>query len=154
MRGFTLIELIACILIAGVLAALCGPLFTGTQPFDQRGYAEELAAALRYADGVAVATGCNVSFTVSAAGYTAQQQPAGAGNTCAAGGAYTQQVVRADGTALTDTPPSDANVVAGGTLIFGPAGQVSSWSGVLPASFVVGPVTLTVDSSSGFVTEQ
>jgi MSHA pilin protein MshC len=151
MRGFTVIELIACILIIGVLAALVGPRFTGTQAFDQRGYADELAAALRYADGVAVATGCNVSFTVTrATGYSASQRPA-AGNTCAAAGAYTQQVVRADGTALSDPPPSDANVTAGGTIIFGPLGQVTN--APVP-SFVVGSVTISVDAASGFVTEQ
>ncbi|MGH8221005.1 MAG: pilus assembly FimT family protein [Steroidobacteraceae bacterium] len=155
MRGFTLIELIACLLIIAVVAALAGPRFVGTQPFDERGYADELAAALRYAEGVAVATGCNVSFTVtaagSAAGYAAlQQQPVGPGNSCAAAGPYTQPVLRADGTPLTGAPPADANVAAGGTLIFGTAGQVVS--APVP-SFSVGPFTLTVDPSSGFVTD-
>jgi MSHA pilin protein MshC len=163
MRGFTLIELIACILIIGVLAALSGSLFVGTGSFDQRGYADELAAALRYADDVAAATGCNVSFTVTSAGFTAMQQPPPAlGNTCAAAGAYTQQVERADGTPLSGTPPSDANVTVGGapcpvsgcTIIFGTAGQVVSWSGVLPPTLAVGPFTLTVDTSSGFVNLQ
>jgi MSHA pilin protein MshC len=148
MRGFTLIELIACIAIIAVLAALAGPRFVGTQPFDQRGYADELAAALRYAEGVAVATGCNVSFTVTAAGYSALQQPAGAGNTCAAAGAYTQQVVRADGTALSGTPPADANVLSGGTIVFGAAGAVVS--APVP-SFSIGPFAITVDASSGYV---
>jgi MSHA pilin protein MshC len=158
MRGFTLIELIACLLIIGVLAALAGPRFTGTQVFDQRGYADELAAALRYADDVAVATGCNVSFVVTRAApaqYSAvMRPPAAVGNTCAAGGAYSQQVLRSDGTPLSGAPPSDANVTLGGTIVFGPAGQVVSWSHALPASFVIGPFTLTVDSSSGFVTVQ
>jgi MSHA pilin protein MshC len=157
MRGFTLVELIACVLIIAVLAALLGPRFTGTQVFDQRGYTDELAAALRYADDVAVATGCNVSFTVTVAPAqysAAMRPPAGAANTCAAAGAYTQQVVRADGTPLSDTPPSDANVTLGGTIVFGPGGQVSSWSHALPASFTIGSFTLTVDSSSGFVNVQ
>jgi MSHA pilin protein MshC len=155
MRGFTLIELIACLLIIAVLAALSGPLFVGTQPFDQRGYADELAAALRYADDVAVASGCNVSFAVTAAQYTATMRPAAAGtNTCAAAGAYSLQVNRSDGTSLSGKPPSDANVARGGTLVFGPAGQVASWSHALPASFTIGSFTLTVDTSSGFVNVQ
>jgi len=153
MRGFTLIELIACIAIIAVLAALAGPRFVGTQPFDQRGYADELAAALRYADGVAVATGCNVTFTViptgPTAGYSALQQPVGAGTTCAPAGLYTQQVIRADGTPLSGAPPADANVVTGGTIIFGAAGGVLSTP--VPV-FNIGPFTVTVDASSGFVT--
>lgn len=154
MRGFTLIELIACIAIIAVLAALAGPRFVGTQSFDERGYADELAAALRYADGVAVATGCNVSFTVTAAGPTAGYdawQQAKAGNTCAAAGLYTQQVMRADGTALKGTPPADANVGTGGTIVFGATGGVVS---ATVSSFSIGPdaVTISVDASSGFVT--
>lgn len=155
MRGFTLVELIACLVILGIVAALTGPRFFDTQPFDQRGYADELAAGLRYAEGVAVATGCNVSFVVNLNGYRADQRRA-AGNTCALAGAYNTPVVRTDGTALSGTPPNDANVAAGGTVIFGPAGQVTNPP---PPTFVVGTVatgtvTISVDSVSGFVTEQ
>jgi len=151
-RGFTLIELIACLVILGILAALAGPRFVGTQPFDQRGYADELLAGLRYAEAVAVASGCNVSFHVDAAGYSANQRAAAAaGNTCAAAGAYSNPVMRGDGAPLAGTPPSDANVAAGGTVIFGASGQVTN----PPApTLVVGPFTLTVDPVSGFVTEQ
>jgi MSHA pilin protein MshC len=150
MRGFTLIELITCIVILAMLAALSGPRFFSTQPFDQRGYADELAAALRYAEGVAVASGCNVSFTVNAAGYSADQRGA-AGNTCAGAGAYNTPVVRTDGTPLSGTPPKDANVVAGGTIIFDASGQVTNPP---PPALVVGPFTLTVDPVSGFITVQ
>jgi MSHA pilin protein MshC len=170
MRGFTLIELVACLLIVAVLAALGGPRFFDTQPFDQRGYADELAAALRYAQGVAVTSQCNVSFAIDLAGYTATQQPLGPGNTCAAAGGYTQAVVRSDGTPLSGVPPSDANViVASGTtitIIFGASGQVT---GAAPPALTIGPfpitlpltlpltfipTTVTVDPNSGFVTVQ
>jgi MSHA pilin protein MshC len=133
-----------------MLAALGGPRIFDTQPFDERGYADELAAALRYAQGVAVATGCNVSVTINAAGYSALQQQA-AGNTCAPAGAYTVSVVRSDGTQLAGSPPSDANVAAAGTFIFGPKGQVTNPP---TATLVVGSRTLTVDAGSGFVTVQ
>jgi MSHA pilin protein MshC len=136
--------------ILAMLAALSGPRFFSTQPFDQRGYADELAAALRYAEGVAVATGCNVSFTVSAAGYSADQRGP-AGNTCAGAGAYNTPVVRTDGTPLSGTPPKDANVVTGGTIIFGASGQVTNPP---PPALAVGPFTLTVDPVSGFITVQ
>ncbi|HWZ63451.1 MAG TPA: GspH/FimT family pseudopilin [Steroidobacteraceae bacterium] len=150
MRGFTLIELITCIIVLGLLAALAGPRFFDTQPFNQRGYVDELSAALRYAEGVAVASGCNVQVTVTRAGYSAMQRAA-AGNTCAAAGAYTTQVVRADGSALSGTPPTNANVTAGGTIVFNSSGGVANPP---PPSLVVGSFTLSVDPVSGFVTVQ
>jgi len=151
MRGFTVIELITCVIVLGLIAALAGPRFVDTQSFDQRGYVDELAAALRYAEGVAVATGCNVQVTINAAGYTARQRALAAGNTCAAAGAYSTQVVRADGSPLSGTPPSDANVAGGGTIVFGPSGAVANPP---PPAFAVGAFTLSVDAVSGFVTVQ
>lgn len=151
MRGFSLIELITCIVVLAMLAAMAGPRFIDTQPFNQRGYVDELASALRYAQGVAVATGCNVQVTVNLAGYSAAQRAAAAGNTCAAAGAYSLTVVRADGSTLSGTPPSNANVNAGGTIVFAPSGAVANPP---PPSYVVGSFTLSVDPLSGFVTVQ
>lgn len=151
MRGFTLIELITCVIVLALLAALAGPRFFDTQPFNQRGYVDELAAAMRYAEGVAVATGCNVQLTVNLAGYTAMQRAAAAGNTCAAAGAYSTQVKRADGSALSGTPPTNANVAAGGTIVFNSTGGVANPP---PPSLTVGAFTLSVDAVSGFITVQ
>ena len=149
MRGFTLIELVACLLILAVLTAVGGSEFLDTQPFDQRGYADEVAAALRYAQGVAVASQCNVSFTINTAGYSAKQRAPAAGNTCATVGGYSQAVARSDGTALAGTPPSDANIISGGTIVFGSSGQVMSG---IPPTLTIGSIKVTVDPNSGFVT--
>jgi MSHA pilin protein MshC len=151
MRGFTLIELLACLLILAVLAAFGGSEFLDTQPFDQRGYADEVAAALRYAQSVAVASQCNVSFTINTAGYSARQRAPAGGNTCAAAGAYTQAVARSDGTSLAGKPPSDANITTGGTIVFGSSGKVTSG---LPPTLTIGAIKVKVDPNSGFVTVQ
>ena len=151
MRGFSLIELITCVVVLAMLAALAGPRLVDTQPFNQRGYADELAAALRYAEGVAVATGCNVQVTINLAGYAAAQRALAAGNTCALAGAYATQVVRADGSPLSGTPPSNANVAAAGTIVFASSGAVANPP---PPAFVVGSFTLSVDPASGFITVQ
>src|SRR5262249_24854406 len=113
------------------------------------GYIDEIAAALRYADGVAVATGCNVSVTIDATGYRAILQQPGAGNVCVSSDPYTVAVIRADGTQLAGSPPADANVAAGASIIFGSSGQVIN----PPApALVVGSFALTIDPASGFVT--
>ena len=86
-RGFTLIELIASITIVAILAAVTLPRMTTAQPFTERGYADGIAASLRQSRAVALASGCDVQFTINAAGYRAFQHAA-AGTHCAPAGAW------------------------------------------------------------------
>jgi len=150
MRGYTLIELVVVIIILGVIAAISGPKFFGTKTFSERGYADEVASAMRYAQKVAVATGCNVQLTITAAGYSAAQQPA-SGNTCnSASASWTTPVMRVDGAPLSGTPPSDANVNTSATIVFNNKGAVISGA----TNLTVGAYTLVLDAASGFVVVQ
>ena len=149
-RGFTLIELISCIVIAGILAAVAAPKFFSSQPFEQRGYVDEIAAALRHAQKVAVATGCDVSFTVNAGGYSAAQRGAVAG-TCAPAGAFTLPVRRLDGQSLAGTPPANVTSNPAIQVIFNSRGRVSNGT---PAPLQIGTFTITVAVGSGFVSVQ
>ena len=148
--GFTLIELVACIVIMAVLAAIAGPRFFNTQPFTERGYATEIAAALRAARQVAVASQCDVRVTIDpATGYEALQRSA-AGNACNPAGAWAVPVRLTDGNLLAGAPPSGANVAAATQVIFQSQGSLL---GAAPAPIVVGPFSVTVDRFSGFVSE-
>jgi MSHA pilin protein MshC len=146
--GFTLVELLACIVIIGVLAAVAGPRFVSDQTFKERGYLDEVASALRYAQRIAVASGCPVSFTINASGYQAFQQAAAAG-ACSPAGAWTVPVMRSDGTSLTGSPPTGVSLSPSASLIFDQQGAVSSGA---PPTLTVGALTLTVDAGTGLVT--
>lgn len=68
-RGFTLVELILVIVVIGVLAAVVGPRFFSRDIFDERVYFEEALAAVRYAQKVAVASGCPIRVELDNSGY-------------------------------------------------------------------------------------
>lgn len=152
-RGFTLVELCSVLVIAGVLMAIAGPKFLDTPAFDQRGYTDELAAAIRSAEIAAAASGCAVKLTITPGiGYDAELPDLAA--TCA-GGYGAVPVLRLDGTALRDSPPRNADVATAAVLLFDPKGPVS---GPTIISVVGSPtratqaLTLQIDPLSGFVT--
>lgn len=53
--GFTLVELIVVIVLLGIVASIAGPRFANKAIFDERGFADEVRAAVRHAQKVAVA---------------------------------------------------------------------------------------------------
>jgi MSHA pilin protein MshC len=135
-RGFTLIELIAAITIIAILAAVSLPKLTAASPFLQRGYADVVAASLRQARTVALATTCDVQFTIDAAGYRARQR-GNAGGHCAAAGAFSTPVF--DG-----YPPSGVTPAANRTLTF--LGSTGALTGAT-TTITLGPQVITVDAS-------
>jgi MSHA pilin protein MshC len=152
--GFSLIELVAVIVILGVLGALAVPRLVES-PLADRGYAEQVAEALRYSHTIAVASGCAVRFTINQGGYAAAQNAPDAANHCVLVNTWTTAMVRADGSPLAGVPP-DGVAVAGlpappGVIqvVFDPQGFVAAVPApiaigaqnvaVLPSGLVVGP---------------
>jgi MSHA pilin protein MshC len=118
LRGYTLVELVVVMAVAGILAAYIAPRFWNQQSFSDRGYVDELAAALRSTQKAAVITGCPAQLTLAAGSYAAAQQAA-SGNTCnAADTSWSTPLVGADGSAIQDSAPANTTASPTGAYQF------------------------------------
>jgi len=64
-RGFTIVELIMVIVILGIISAVALPRFFDRNTFDERFYFEEVLSSVRYAQKLAVASGCYIRAQAS-----------------------------------------------------------------------------------------
>jgi len=69
-RGFTMVELVLVLVVAGILAAVAVPRMLGRTGFDTRGYADQLAATVRFAQKLAVAQHTDVHVRLTASDAT------------------------------------------------------------------------------------
>ncbi len=147
-RGFTLIELIACIIIIAILSAVAGPAMFDNTPFSQRGYADEVASAIRYANNLAAGSNCNVAVTLTATDYHVYQQRRAAN--CKAVSGFTLIAQRIDGGAMTNTAPANVTLSPATQIIFDNQGRIISGT----TSLIVGTHAINIDPVTGMVTVQ
>ena len=155
--GFTLVELVTVIMLVGIMAVLAGSRFFSKSTFDERGFFELSIQAVRYAQKVAIASGCDVRVEFASSGYSMQEWINGA--SCAADPADTGLTLlqRPGGGNFTDTKPSGVSVSAA-LLYFDSIGRprdanigvgfgnlLSSSTGVTISSR-----TLTIEPETGF----
>lgn len=74
--GFSLPELIAVLVVAGLLAAFAAAHWDQGRGIDELGFQERLMTALRLAQRRAVSDGCEVRVSVTAAGIAVAQRAA------------------------------------------------------------------------------
>ncbi len=69
-HGFTLVELVAIIVLAGILAAVAGPRFFSANTYAGRGYTDQAGAFLRHAQKRAIARHGSVAVLVESSGLS------------------------------------------------------------------------------------
>lgn len=146
--GFTLTELVVTLIVAGILAATILPRWQGETGFEARGFRDETAAALRYAQKTAVASRRQVCISFTAGGLGARLDSTfGAGDCLAASGV---PVLGPDGAALAIAAPAGVGYApTPAALTFDPAGRPG-----LSATITVGGLAglpITVEAETGYV---
>ena len=106
-KGFTLIELIATLVLIAAVAATIGPRFFNVDDFRERGFFDETLSSVRYAQKLAVATGCSVFVDITATGFTFYRAASAA--TCNTG-PYATVVADPSGNATTFTRTAPSGV--------------------------------------------
>ena len=147
--GFTLVELVMVIVLLGTLSAVVLPKFFEKNTFAERAFFDDTLNAVRYAQKLAVATGCNVQVSISSNNYTLMRQGDSSSTSCPGASTYSLAVPR-PGLGATSYSGAESGVLLTSSVpsfIFNSLGSVSS-----DATLTVnGSRTINVIAETGFV---
>jgi MSHA pilin protein MshC len=147
--GYTIIELVLVMVIIGILGAVAGPRFFDNTAFDERAYLDELASSLRYAQKIAVASGCQVRADISTGSYALTQQAPQGGHCNPADASFPLPVMLSTGQAMSGTAPSGVVTSPALTVVFDALGRTNLASN---QTLTVGPRAILIQAESGLVT--
>jgi MSHA pilin protein MshC len=148
-RGFTLAEILVVIAILAVLAAVTAPRFFSVSDIEENFFYDDTLAALRYAQKLAIGTGCRVQVTVAANTYTLNLQ-----NNCT-GSSYTTSVIH-PGTGesgYSNTAPGGTTLTSTASpIIFDALGRALNSGGAVTDFTVTvgGALDIAIVGESGF----
>lgn len=149
--GFSLIELIVVMIVLSIISIFAVSRFSSRTVFDEAGFFQESLSATRYAQKMAIASGCDIRVLFTATDYTLTRWQNGA--SCAAnGGTGVQGVSRPGGGNFTNTVPNGVSLSAA-ELYFDQIGRPRSvaTNNLLAATTItIGSRVITVEGETGF----
>ena len=146
--AFTLIELVMVIVLLGILSATALPKFFDFSSYQQQAFFDDTLGAVRYAQKLAVATGCKVQVSINANAYILNH-PANRSQ-CSSNSAVFTLPVRNPGTGEASYTHSESGVSLTSnptTFYFDALGRASADV----ALTVAGVKTIAVVRDTGFV---
>ena len=151
--GFSLIELVAILIVVGVIGVIALGRLPDTNTFATVAFAQEMRAALRFAQKFAVASGCEVQAVIDGAGdsYALQLRADATGpasNCLSASGGFAGNPLRdpQTGAAFTGTAPGGVDVTGSMNVTFDAEGGVTAGGTVSVAG-----ETVSVTAPSGLI---
>lgn len=148
-KGFTLVELVMVIVMLGILSATALPTFFDKNTFAERAFFDDTLNAVRYAQKLAVATGCKVKVSISSDRYTLTRQGDSSSASCTGGSTYSLAVSH---------PSSGASnysgIESGVTLTSSPSFFIFDALGTVSTDATLtvdGSKTISVIAETGFV---
>jgi len=145
-NGFTLVELVSVIVLLSILSVAALSSLGGMSVFEQKAFFDEVTNALRYAQKLALSTGCSVQVSLTASSYQLQQ-----GDSCAST-TYSRNVldpVNRTSAYQNTTPPDGMSLSPAATFVFTPQSTVTGLSG--DTVFTAGSYQFTVYENSGLI---
>ncbi len=138
-RGFTLVELILALAIMGILAVYVLPRFFTVSVYQERGFADQVQAVLRYAQKAAIA-----QHRVVCAAYTASPARLALSITVNTS-CDTALNVPAGSVSYIEAPTGVAFSMTPATVTFDALGRPNA-----AASVTVGAATITIEAETGY----
>jgi len=148
--GFTLVELVLVIVLLSIISAVALPRFFGRNDFDQRVFFDGTLNAIRYAQKIAVATGCQTQVAIVDNSFALLREDNCDGSTATFNNSLT---VVDPSTGNTDYIGSQSGVTltaAQANMSFDSLGRISPISSSTDNTITVGSRQITINAQTGF----